>query len=413
MISAAHHTMMGPEAGIKPPYDWSYSAVMDKRDAIAATAVRRTPTVTDLVGVDSSTLNMASICTGSSRFLVLTDLPGKIGIVCRFNDAASLAEYCIFDPYTGAFTRTGTTMQVSSSNAAAAMAMGLDGRVCVVTRYDGGVYSFKQDGSDPVKHGNCEAFPSGRNVRLFQIPEGGFISFGEESTTRHLYKIDASYNVSLQLTWAQKNYYFYSAIAMPDYWVFHQPQGVIMRMARDLSSSTVVSSLTAASYECIQRATAAPLTRGEVFFGMCGRSSGGKLLVGYRSSTNTAIYSNSITSSSQIDKPDGGSRFCMLPTGEAFGHIRYNATANPPNMRKNDWYVYDYGTDTFSFLGFEHDGTTDVGFNEIILPTGKCLAYRNTSVGSVWTFKEFDFGFSKKQCPVDILNSPFGYNYHW
>lgn len=199
---------------------------------------------------------------------------------------------------------------------------------------------------------------------------------------------------------------------MPDYWVFHQPQGIIMRMKRDLSSNTLISRLTASSYYCIAAGTLCPLTRNHIYFGMTGRPGGSesKLLIGYNSNTNTAIYSNNIPKGSW-NNPGRG--FCMLPTGESFGCLTYQSSA-PSGYQKNDWYFYNYEQDTFTFLGQPHDGTTSVGYTIYLLPTGKILSYRSTfGTDGCMQFKYHDFGFTKDQIPENLLYGPYGFNYKY
>lgn len=404
MISAAHHTMMGPEAGIKPPYDWSYDTVMDQRDALAAKVTRNsTPTVTDTY-IDLSALGVTAT---AHHPVPLTQYPGKVGMLLRYTATPNNVDYCIVDPEAGTVTRTGAYMVASSSNATSRLCMDRHGNMCGVVRYDGGVYSFGQDGSNCTKHGVCEAFPTNRGFRLVQIPEGGFISYGEESTTRHMYKISEDYSdIRLQLTWAQTNYYFYSAIAMPDYWVFTQPQGVIMRMARDLSSGTRISSVTYGSYASLAGMTMCPLTRGDIFFGMSGHTYGGKKVVGYKVNQNGAVVS-SMTAPEQCENTG-----CFLPTGEFFSHVTYQGSnASYPPLNANQWYLYNYETDTFTNVGGTHDGTTAVGWRVFMLPTGKCLSYRNNmgNDGKIY-FKFHDWGFKKKDIPANLISGPFGFN---
>lgn len=404
VITAAHHTMMGPEAGIKPPYDWSYSTVMDKRDALAAVATRNsTPTVTDTY-IDLSALGVTAV---QHHPVPLIQYPGKIGMLFRYTETPNNVDYCIVDPEAGTVTRTGAYMASSSSNAAARLCMDRHGNMCGAVRYDGGIYSWGQDGSNCTKHGVCEAFPSGRGFRLVQIPEGGFIAYGEESTTRNLYKISDDYGtINKQFTWAATSYYLYSAIFMPNYLVFHQPQGVIMRFARDMSSGTYISTITCGSYASLAGMTMCPLTRGDIFFGMSGRMSGNKRVVGYKVDSNTGVLSSNLGTNSNGGENTG----CFLPTGEFFSHVQYDGNNTAP-VQGNQWYLYNYETDTFTNVGGTHDGTTAVGWRVFMLPTGKCLSYRNTfgTDGKI-LFKYHDWGFTKKDVPVNLISGPYGFN---
>lgn len=406
MITAAHHTMFGPDTGIKPPYDWSYNTVMNKRDSIAAKTTRNaTPTIYD-TSINLSNLGVSNVLNG---YVALSQYPGKIGVLLRFSDAPNLAEYCIIDPVACTLTRTDAKMTISSSNLPAKINMNRDGRIFGLTRYDGGVYSFNQDGSNCVKHGTCEPFSTSRGIRLAYAPEGGFIAYGEESTTRHLYRITESNEVSLKLTWASTNYYFYTAVAMPDYWVFTNTLSGIIRMDRNLSNGTYISSIQPASYACLAGCTLAPLTRNHLYFGMTGKPSSGKLLIGYNVGSNTAVTSNTLTGTTWNNP--GAGNFCCLPTGEFFGAIKYESNS-PVEYRKNDWFIYNYETDSIQLLGLDHDSGTAIGYSTLILPTGQCLStWNNIGTDGCLHFKIFDWGFNKKQVPVDLLYGPYGMNF--
>jgi hypothetical protein len=403
MISAAHHTLMGPDTGIKLPYDWSYDTVMDQRDALAAKVTRNsTPTVTDTY-IDLSALGVAQVL---HHPVPLIDYPGKVGMAFRFSDEPAVSEYCIVDPEVGTVTRTGAKMTITSSNVNTRLCLDRYGKMCGVVRYDGGVYSFGQDGSNCTKHGTCEAFPTNRGFRLVQIPEGGFIAYGEESTTRHMYKIDDNYNPSLAYTWDQTSYYPYSAIFMPDYLVITITLGTIQRFKRDLSSGTRLSTVTYGSYISLAGMTMCPLTRGDIFFGMSGNKYSSKKLVGYKVGTNAAVLSTTLASSNGTGENTG----CFLPTGEFFSHVQYDGNNTAP-VKGNQWYLYNYETDTFTNVGGTHDGTTAVGWRVCMLPTGKCLSYRNNigNDGKIY-FKFHDWGFKKKDIPANLISGPFGFN---
>lgn len=404
MTSAGHQTMLEKETVIKPPYDWSYNTVMDQRDALAVKATRnQTPTITDTY-IDLSLLGIEAV---QHHPIPLTLYPGKVAMLFRFTASPNNIEYCIVDPETGTITRTGAYMTASSSNAAARISMDRQGNICGAVRYDGGIYSWEQDGSNCIKHGTCEVFPSGRGFRLVQIPEGGFVCYGEESTTKHLYKISDSYGISLAFTWAETTYYPYSSIFMPNYFVTNATTAVISRFARNLSSGTRISGVTYGSYFSLASTIMCPLTRGDIFFGMSGNKYNGKKLVGYKVDTNAAVQSTTLGGSNGSGENVG----CFLPTGEYFSHVQYQSTNVAP-LNANQWYLYNYETDTFTNVGGTHDGTTEgIGWRVCMLSTGKCLSYRNTfgTDGKIY-FKFHDWGFKKKDIPANLVSGPYGFN---
>ena len=401
---AARHTMFGPEAGIKPPYDWSYNTVMDQRDALAAKVARSSsPIVTDAPSIDLSALGVTAV---QHHPVPLTQYPGKIGMLFRYTATPNNVDYCIVDPEAGTVTRTGAYMTSSSTNAASRLCMDRNGNMCGAVRHDGGIYSWGQDGSNCTKHGVCEAFPTNRGFRLVQIPEGGFIAYGEESTTRHMYKIDDNYNISLAFTWGQTSYYPYSAIFMPNYLITTATTALICRFARNLSSGSPISTGTFGSYSSLHSITMCPLTRGDIFFGMMGHTISGKKVVGYKADANTAVTS-SLTAPEQCENVG-----CFLPTGEFFSHSNYTGSnASHPPLNANQWYLYNYETDTFTNVGGTHDGTNNVGWRVFMLPTGKCLSYRSTfgTDGKI-NFKFHDWGFKKRDIPANLISGPYGFN---